>query len=213
MAKSLSEEFKDQKINDLLEDYIQLEGEIKSIPTKIGDNLNAVEQAIKNIPLAIEESIHKLVVAVEQVELSAETTKSDTQAALAALSQKELEATKTKITEAVNKSIDAAIKSSLVKANSDIVQLENKIQSLSSGFKRKDVTVMNYILGSLVTVTLVGMIIGFVITRGEITESRQEANYYFNYIQKYTSAIDKLPENYKKQVNDEIIGKGQTSKK
>lgn len=211
MAKSLSEEFKDQKINDLLEDYIQLEVEIKSIPIKVSDNLTIVEQAIKNIPFAIEESINKLVVAVEQVELSAETIKNETQAALATLSQKELETTKSKITNAVNESIDAAVKSSLTNANSEIIQLKNKIQGLSSGIKRKDVTVINYLLTILVAVTLVGMLIGFVYTRGEINQSRQDANFYFEHIKKYNAAVNKLPEKYKKQVNDEVIGSDKKS--
>ncbi|HAS8353643.1 TPA: hypothetical protein I7721_21430 [Vibrio vulnificus] len=213
MAKNLSEEFKDQKINDLLEDYIQLENEIKSIPEKLSNNLHAVDLAIKNLPSNLEESIKNLVIAVEEVEFSAETTKNETQAALAALSQKELETTKTKITEVVNNSIDIAIKSSLAKANSDIVQLENKIQSLSSGLKRKDVTIMNFILAALVTVTLVGTVVGFMFTRGEIAKSRDDVNFYVKYIQKYIYAVDKLPEKYKKQINDEVLGDNKESGK
>lgn len=213
MAKSLSEEFKDQKINDLLEDYIQLENEIKSIPEKLSNNLHAVDLAIKNLPSNLEESIKNLVIAVEEVESSAEAIKVETKSALTILSQKELESTKSKITEAVSESIEAAVKSSLANANSEIAQLENKIQVLSSGIKRKDVTVMNYILAVLVTVTFIGMVIGFMYTRGEITQSRQDANFYFKYIQKYTYAVDKLPEKYKKQINDEVLGDNKESGK
>lgn len=182
----------------------------------LGD-LGKVHDEVKNLPANVEsaliDTIKIIADSAEKLESSAETTRNETQAALAALSQKELETTKTKITEVVNESIDTAIKSSLTKANSDIVQLENKIQSLSSGLKRKDITVMNYILAALVTVTLVGTVIGFMFTRGEIAKSREDVNFYVKYIQKYTYAVDKLPEKYKKQINDEVLGDNKESGK
>lgn len=182
----------------------------------LGD-LGKVHDEVKNLPSNVEsaliDTIKIIADSAEKLESSAETTKNETQAALAVLSQKELETTKTKITEVVNESIDKAIKSSLAKANSDIVQLENKIQALSSGLKRKDVTIMNFILAALVTVTLVGAVIGFMFTRGEIAKSRDDVNFYVKYIQKYTYAVDKLPEKYKKQINDEVLGDNKESGK
>ena len=70
MSKSLSEEFKDQKINDLLEDYIHLENEIKSIPEKLRDSLHAVRTAVDSLPSNLEVGIEKLATAVEEAENS-----------------------------------------------------------------------------------------------------------------------------------------------
>ncbi|WP_277973380.1 hypothetical protein [Pantoea agglomerans] len=67
---SISEEFKDQKVKELLEDYIALDKEIKSIPEKIQGELNSLRETIASLPDNIEISISKLVNALEEAESS-----------------------------------------------------------------------------------------------------------------------------------------------
>ncbi len=47
---SISEEFKDQKVKELLEDYIALDKEIKSIPEKINTELTSLRETISSCP-------------------------------------------------------------------------------------------------------------------------------------------------------------------
>ncbi|HAS8353313.1 TPA: hypothetical protein I7721_19700 [Vibrio vulnificus] len=181
---------RDALIIELLGDLGKVHDEVKKLPA--------------NVESALIDTINIIADSAEKLESSAETTKNETQAALAALSQKELETTKTKITEVVNNSIDIAIKSSLAKANSDIVQLENKIQSLSGNLRDKFTSWM--LLVSLVLFCILTSAFG--ITMYWMYTDVQQNKYYSNYIyEKYTNqtnAINQLPKNVQQQIESEI---------
>lgn len=70
MGKSLSEEFKDQKINDLLEDYIELEKQIKAIPEQLfiisGSMIKAAENLSSSALDKIKESEAQSLASMEQ---------------------------------------------------------------------------------------------------------------------------------------------------
>lgn len=173
----------------------------------LGD-LGKVHDEVKNLPSNVEsaliDTIKIIADSAEKLESSAETTKNETQAALAALSQKELEITKTKITDTVNESIDEAIKSSLAKANSDIVQLENKIQSLSGNLRDKFTSWMLLVALVLfcILISVFGMTMYWMYTDAQ--KNKNYANYIYEKYTNQTDAINQLPKSVQQQIESKI---------
>lgn len=128
MSKSISEEFKDQKINDLLEDYINLENEIKSIPEKLLDSLHAVSTAIDSLPSNLEVGINKLATAVEEAENSFEELAVKHRSIL----NNQLDEAKLEISSAIKNEIIGGMSEEIKNANQQLNLLSRKIASSGS---------------------------------------------------------------------------------
>lgn len=164
-------------------------------------------ESIQKIPNEINKTLNNLVLALEDLENTSKKINTDTKYEMSISSKNELESTKKQVSKEIKDSINAAINTSLNNVNTEINTIDKKIVSITSKLARKDTTVMNYILAFLVTITLVGLTIGFMYTRGEINDLRNESKEYLNYIIKYHDATNKLPQKYKTQIDNEVFEK------
>lgn len=149
MAKSLSEEFKDQKINDLLEDYISLGKEINNIPERLKLSLNDLKVAIEKLPDGLESGINKLVDAVEEAEKSFDTMANTHRSILLnQLDESKLE---------VRKYVSSALDEGLRDAHQQLNQLSRKAESIN-----KESTMINN--KSWIAVIVMGLVTFFSIS-------------------------------------------------
>lgn len=72
MSMSFTEEFKDAKINQLLEDYNELEITINAIPKKLEDSLRIVKEAIELLPIQLDNNLKDKIQAIIEVSEQAE---------------------------------------------------------------------------------------------------------------------------------------------
>ncbi|HGM7400845.1 hypothetical protein ACTVPQ_24625 [Serratia bockelmannii] len=152
MSKSLSEEFKDQKINDLLEDYIHLENEIKSIPEKLRDSLHAVRTAVDSLPSNLEVGIEKLATAVEEAENSFDELAVKHRSIL----NNQLDEAKLEIRSAIKNEITGGVSEAIRDANQQLNQLGRKVQdvSTSSSFVNNKSWIAMMILSTALIISL-----------------------------------------------------------
>ncbi|HDO7064252.1 hypothetical protein [Klebsiella pneumoniae] len=122
MAKSLSEELKDLKIQALLEDYVNLEEKIKEIPDILSEHLQEVRKAIKDMPSELEVGIEKLAAAVEEAESSYKYIAEKHRAVL----NNQLDEAKLEL----RQHISAAISDNINDINSKLNQLSNKVENI-----------------------------------------------------------------------------------
>ncbi len=122
MAKSLSEELKDLKIQALLEDYVNLEEKIKEVPDILSEHLQEVRKAIKDMPGELEVGIEKLATAVEEAESSYKYIAEKHRAVL----NNQLDEAKLEL----RQHISAAISDNINDVNSKLNQLSNKVENI-----------------------------------------------------------------------------------
>lgn len=74
MSRSISEEFKDQKINDLLEDYIALEKQIEKTANLI---INAIEETPARLDAVLSDKVNKIIQSSIDINKDINIAKSD----------------------------------------------------------------------------------------------------------------------------------------
>ena len=74
MSRSISEEFKDQKINDLLEDYIALEKQIEKTANLI---INAIDETPARLDAVLSDKVNKIIQSSIDINKDINITKSD----------------------------------------------------------------------------------------------------------------------------------------
>ncbi|HAN5156842.1 TPA: hypothetical protein P7Z05_004479 [Escherichia coli] len=74
MSRSLSEEFKDQKINDLLEDYIALEKQIEKTANLI---INAIDETPARLDAVLSDKVNKIIQSSIDINKDINIAKSD----------------------------------------------------------------------------------------------------------------------------------------
>lgn len=74
MSRSISEEFKDQKINDLLEDYIALEKQIKKTANLI---INAIDETPARLDAVLSDKVNKIIQSSIDINKDINIAKSD----------------------------------------------------------------------------------------------------------------------------------------
>ncbi|MGO4746739.1 hypothetical protein [Serratia quinivorans] len=123
---SISEEFKDQKVKELLEDYIALDKEIKSIPEKIRNELIELRETINSLPDNIETSITKLVVCLEEAEASFD----DLTVKHRAILMNQLDESKLELRSAIKNEISNGISESIQETQLQLNQFERKVKNI-----------------------------------------------------------------------------------
>lgn len=124
---SISEEFKDQKVKELLEDYIALDKEIKSIPEKICGELASLRETISFLPENIEVSIVKLASALEEAESSFDELAIKHRAIL----MNQLDESKLELRAAIKNEIVNGISDSIQKTQVHINKFESKVKDVT----------------------------------------------------------------------------------
>ncbi|EFH9732494.1 TPA: hypothetical protein ACSEAA_005047 [Escherichia coli] len=74
MSRSISEEFKDQKINDLLEDYIALEKQIEKTANLI---INAIDETPARLDVVLSDKVNKIIQSSIDINKDINIAKSD----------------------------------------------------------------------------------------------------------------------------------------
>ncbi|EGH5303948.1 hypothetical protein IEL76_004217 [Salmonella enterica] len=74
MSRSISEEFKDQKINDLLEDYISLEKQIEKTANLI---INAIDETPARLDAVLSDKVNKIIQSSIDINKDINIAKSD----------------------------------------------------------------------------------------------------------------------------------------
>ena len=74
MSRSISEEFKDQKINDLLEDYIALEKQIEKTANLI---INAIDETPARLDAVLSDKVNKIIQSSIDINKDINIAKSD----------------------------------------------------------------------------------------------------------------------------------------
>lgn len=74
MSRSISEEFKDQKINDLLEDYIALEKQIEKTANLI---INAIDETPARLDAVLSDKVNKIIQSSIDIKKDINIAKSD----------------------------------------------------------------------------------------------------------------------------------------
>lgn len=74
MSRSISEEFKDQKINDLLEDYIALEKQIEKTANLI---INAIDETPARLDAVLSDKVNKIIQSSIDINKDIDIAKSD----------------------------------------------------------------------------------------------------------------------------------------
>ncbi|ENM7983418.1 hypothetical protein AB8079_004266 [Escherichia coli] len=74
MSRSISEEFKDQKINDLLEDYIALEKQIEKTANLI---INAIDETPARLDAVLSDKVNKIIQSSIDINKDINVAKSD----------------------------------------------------------------------------------------------------------------------------------------
>lgn len=67
MSTSFTEEFKDAKVNQLLEDYIELEKNIAAIPQQLESSLSTVKEAIELLPVQLDSNLKEKIQSIIEV--------------------------------------------------------------------------------------------------------------------------------------------------
>lgn len=67
MSTSFTEEFKDAKVNQLLEDYIELEKKIAAIPQQLENSLSTVKEAIELLPIQLDSNLKEKIQSIIDV--------------------------------------------------------------------------------------------------------------------------------------------------
>ena len=67
MSTSFTEEFKDAKVNQLLEDYIELEKKIAAIPQQLESSLSTVKEAIELLPVQLDSNLKEKIQSIIEV--------------------------------------------------------------------------------------------------------------------------------------------------
>lgn len=67
MSTSFTEEFKDAKVNQLLEDYIELEKKIAAIPQQLENSLSTVKEAIELLPVQLDSNLKEKIQSIIDV--------------------------------------------------------------------------------------------------------------------------------------------------
>lgn len=124
---SISEEFKDQKVKELLEDYIALDREIKSIPEKICRELASLQEIISSLPHNIEISILKLANALEE----AESGFNDLALKHRAVLMNQLDEAKLELRTAIKNEIVNEISDSVQRTQMHLNKFENRIKDVT----------------------------------------------------------------------------------
>lgn len=124
---SISEEFKDQKVKELLEDYIALDKEIKSIPEKICRELASLQETISSLPHNIEISILKLANALEE----AESGFNDLALKNRAVLMNQLDEAKLELRTAIKNEIVNEISDSVQRTQMHLNKFENRIKDVT----------------------------------------------------------------------------------
>ncbi|PHM25083.1 hypothetical protein [Xenorhabdus budapestensis] len=124
---SISEEFKDQKVKELLEDYIALDKEIKSIPEKIRNELIELRETISSLPENIEVSITKLALSLEEAESSFDKLTVKHRAIL----MNQLDESKLELRSAIKNEIVNRISESIQETQLQLNQFERKVKTIS----------------------------------------------------------------------------------
>lgn len=127
MRKSLSEEFKDQKINDILEDYIALSKKIEAIPQELSDSLSGMQKAVDELPEQLIYPIEKIAEAVEMAEkeFGELTTKHR------AILNQQLDESKLELRQAIRNEIAHGVSDAMRDVNQQLNQLSRKISDVS----------------------------------------------------------------------------------
>ena len=136
---SISEEFKDQKINILLEDYIALEKKIHSIPEQLSTSLKEVEQAISLLPHNLSECIEVIAKAVE----NSEETASELNSTL----QKNLEENHKATIGEFQKELNTSIFKNIDNINKELEKVARNVKDSTDNIIWKKVRFTNMVLG------------------------------------------------------------------
>lgn len=162
---SISEEFKDQKINDLLEDYILLEKQISLIPNELRESLKGIELAVSHLPESLNESINVIAAAVEDSEKTAEKLNSEFQESLKIQYET--------ILSKFNSEISNSIKDNIASVNSELKSIEIKIKSSSKHLISNGAKITNMMLAAALCFTT---LISIVFIATIWVNSKQEAD-------------------------------------
>ncbi|MBW3779601.1 hypothetical protein GL272_22275 [Aeromonas veronii] len=136
---SISEEFKDQKINILLEDYIALEKKIHGIPEQLSTSLKEVEQAISLLPHNLSECIEVIAKAVE----NSETTANELNSTL----QQNLEENHKATIGEFQKELNTSIFKNIDNINNELDRVAKNVKESTDNLIWKKVRTTNMILG------------------------------------------------------------------
>lgn len=196
MAKTLSEEFKDQKINDILEDYIALEKEIKEIPEKINDQLADLKKAVRELPNELSVGIKTLADGVEEAENSYHTIAEKHRAIL----YNQLDETKLELRQAITTVVDKAISDSLGKAKDKAAELESKVNFFSENIRDSHSTRLNYILSLALLLITIVFGIGLYSIYDIAIENKNEAGLWYKKYQEQQKTINNLPLDIQKKL-------------
>lgn len=196
MAKTLSEEFKDQKINDILEDYIALEKEIKEIPEKINDQLADLKKAIRELPNELSIGIKTLADGVEEAENSYHTIAEKHRAIL----YNQLDETKLELRQAINTVVDKAVSDSLGKAKDKAAELESKVNFFSENIRDSHSTRLNYILSLALLLITIVFGIGLYGIYDVASKNKNEASLWYSKYQEQQKIISTLPVDIQKKL-------------
>ncbi len=197
MSKSISEEFKDQKIDNLLEDYIHLEDEIKSIPEKLRDSLHSVRTAIDSLPSNLEVGIEKLATAVEEAENSFDQLAAKHNSIL----NNQLDEAKLEIRTAIKNEIVGGMSEEVQNANQQLNLLSRKITSSGNNIIGNRLLMF---LGLNVVVTLLAIVLCgyFFIDSIQHQEQTERIEKRFD---KYKNDVSQIQKMLPKDVNDQLI--------
>lgn len=128
MTKSISEEFKDQKINEILEDYIALEKKIDEIPLALSTKIDEVTNAIRETPKELDNSLKKIAIAIENAEKSTQKLVEESEAAIKNRAINEIDETKKKISLSINDIINSHIGEQLRETRNILKEINNQSQ-------------------------------------------------------------------------------------
>lgn len=153
MSKSLSEELKDLKINNILEDYIALQKELNAIPDRLNESLEEVRITIEQLPEQLRAGIEILANGVEKAEESYEQIAEKHRAIL----MNQLDEAKLELRQSIN----STVSDSLRDAQQQINQLSRKIESVQkeSSFMNNKSWIAVILMSGVSFISVAGLIL------------------------------------------------------
>jgi len=197
MSKGISEEFKDQKINDLLEDYIHLENEIKSIPEKLHDSLHSVSTAIDSLPSNLEVSINKLAAAVQEAENSFDELAVKHRSII----NNQLDEAKLEIRSAIKNEIIGGMSDEIKNANQQLNLLSRKIAS--SGSNNIGTRLLMFLGLNVITALLAICLSGYFYY--DSLQHQKDVKRIEKRFNEYKNDISQIQKRLPKNVNDKLM--------
>ncbi|AGN33460.1 hypothetical protein PflA506_p0064 (plasmid) [Pseudomonas fluorescens A506] len=155
-------------------------------------------EAIEGIPKVLESSLNIIADAVEEAEQSAVLLSTETKALIAALAKVELDSAHRRITDAVERSADSAVTSSLQRVQGEVVKLEASLRTIGANPNGKKTLRANMLLAG----AILGLVIFFSAASYVLydigVDNRMSANYWRSQYSTQQDVIGTLPPTYKK---------------